>query len=585
MKANGMKAVMDKLNEQEYDTDAIQKDLCNSNHDSNLYHLTKAKQYRIIKCYDKSVTLMDGYTFHPGIIVTQNTPKYDSLKEEMLCNTICNLSPYQFNILLFKATKYILSAKAQKLMFHRKVITVTHLLVICIYCCCTELSTAFSTTFRKSPWNESLVSLRSRNSEFGHMRNCLFQTVKQFGQNYLDDDNKGPFFCGMSSNMVLNQFRIKLFQPTSTSKEINVAQRFGTKNGIVIQLNNTGYRSRHCKSFDASWLSDYPTENEYLFCGLSIYGNILEVEAVIRQHQNKNYKEFFKPLMEFEGLFQQSSPEGLRGKISKKSVEIWRELISYQLGLTDQNSYPMYIHETFHAFVTGMKDITLDLSILNPEGSTRTIRYEETLVVNNLTRHVTKDKLMAVFNNFRHKVSINICRDESDDANEDGLVYAYINYDSTENALAQTVLHATDGRWIDNRRISVTLADRPQPRESIFATCDKEIKGTLLKCLFVEKNGCFCNVMSHKIFELFPFVETIRILAYDNEFCLWSFLNEIDKYSFAKIKGKLTVYIAGYHGWNNRQYATHLVEAYAWRGFEIERRGSARNRSIDIRQK
>ena len=79
---------------------------------------------------------------------------------------------------------------------------------------------------------------------------------------------RGPFYCGMSKLMVIPDFNIRLCCPTSTSKQIAVATRFGGSDGIIIQLNNYRYFfSTKLRSFNCSWLSNYCAEDERLLFG------------------------------------------------------------------------------------------------------------------------------------------------------------------------------------------------------------------------------------------------------------------------------------------------------------------------------
>ena len=65
------------------------------------------------------------------------------------------------------------------------------------------------------------------------------ETIELYGTSYHNENDdgseyvgvSGPFFCGMSLLMVIPQFNIRLNGPTSTSKCIEVAQRFG---GMII---------------------------------------------------------------------------------------------------------------------------------------------------------------------------------------------------------------------------------------------------------------------------------------------------------------------------------------------------------------
>ena len=165
-----------------------------------------------------------------------------------------------------------------------------------------DLCTAFSATFRKQALKESMECVIFRNMEFANMSRLLIEAVQVFGRDGLH--NTGPFYCGMSNQMVLPQFRIQLHSPTSTSRTIAVAHNFGDmETGMVIQLNNNnaGWEAKMVRSFATSWLGDFPEEDEFLFaaqggfnwkCGL-------RVDTVTLQDTRNNYKKFFKPLFWF----------------------------------------------------------------------------------------------------------------------------------------------------------------------------------------------------------------------------------------------------------------------------------------------
>ena len=170
MKNNDMQNVIEILNEEEYDSDAIQMD-CKydeNNNDSNIFKFTKEskRQFFIIKDYIHTVNLHQ-YTFSCGQDIPFKT-KYATLKEEILSNKIYNLTPYQFKIQLHKATKYIHSDRAKEMTYtlmpcgRTERVSVSQLLSVILYCCCTQLCTEFSRTFRKNKWNETDESLTKK---------------------------------------------------------------------------------------------------------------------------------------------------------------------------------------------------------------------------------------------------------------------------------------------------------------------------------------------------------------------------------------------------------------------------------------
>ena len=66
----------------------------------------------------------------------------------------------------------------------------------------------------------------------------------------------------MSSVMNMGQFRIKLCGPTSTSKQISVAARFGGQKGFLIEFDNSKDWGKHVEGFDVSWLSRYGSQED-----------------------------------------------------------------------------------------------------------------------------------------------------------------------------------------------------------------------------------------------------------------------------------------------------------------------------------
>ena len=106
------------------------------------------------------------------------------------------------------------------------------------------------------------------------------------------------------------------------------------------------------KSFHTSWISDYGSENEFLFGGDS---TPMEVETVIIQRTSSNFKEFFAALTALQLI--------LNGEtwlqFDDEYVSIWANLIRFKLGLDKIKPYPSYIHDTFFAFCSHLSRISL----------------------------------------------------------------------------------------------------------------------------------------------------------------------------------------------------------------------------------
>ncbi len=117
------------------------------------------------------------------------------------------------------------------------------------------------------------------------------ETVEVYGQSNKRGNN-GPFYSGLSVVLIIPQFCIRLNAPTSTTKQIEVSMRFEGSNGCIIQLNNNGsYVDKvYLNSFSCSFLSQYPEEAEYLYCG-GAYRN--KIESIRNLNTKQNCEEFF----------------------------------------------------------------------------------------------------------------------------------------------------------------------------------------------------------------------------------------------------------------------------------------------------
>ena len=213
----------------------------------------------------------------------------------------------QFKMSSIKANEYINSAVAKRLKadgsryLHYDIeqgesISVQNLLSVILYCDWTDLSTRFSSTFWKTESYESIESIKKNNREYAIWSKLLRETVQFYGNkgylnkfpndpvmnekwNVNDGRIKGPFYCGLSAVMVIPKFNIRLCGPTSTSKQLEVAMRFGGDNGMIMTLQNDSYHlSRILRGFNCSWLSNYPGLFLVYKNMLKIYYNSLQMD-------------------------------------------------------------------------------------------------------------------------------------------------------------------------------------------------------------------------------------------------------------------------------------------------------------------
>eukprot|EP01084_Bolivina_argentea_P076522 138696_1 len=316
--------------------------------------------------------------------------KYNTLKEELLNNTVYTaFTVYKLNISMTKMNKYInthkiknmqISTPDSSLMFldddygcdtH---ITADQLLAVILYCDETELQNEFSKTFRKQNSYDSMPSVKRRNREFANWSRLLREIVEVFGcgDYYLSKDtdgkkkvvdNKGTYYCGMSFVMAMPALNITLCCPTSTSKTLEIAETFAGSDGMIIKLNpSREYHSNNFQAFCCCWISNYESEDEWLFFGGH---STIRVESVTLCETGEVYPEFFNALWYFDCM--------ISGKhIIPKSAAIFdsddimkefekcrlylHNLIKHNLEIED-NKYPKYINHTFDVFVHHKKHI------------------------------------------------------------------------------------------------------------------------------------------------------------------------------------------------------------------------------------
>ena len=310
--------------------------------------------------------------------------KYKSLKQEVLHNNLTTLDPQEYDICHAKAQSYmqsnivktrtIKSWVAQELKYNipfGSKISESHILALILYCDITNLSTTFSSTFRRKHPLETLDEIKNRNREYAIWSKLLRECVQCFGcegwrygslpeQNKSKGYIKGPFFCGMSSRINIPEYNIRLCGPTSTSKHISVATRFAGKDGIIIQMDNNGYwLSMRIRCFDCCWLSNYSEEDEYLFMGGD---RRIKVENIRDIKTTQNFGFFIKPMFFLDCMVNGTDMDSSnRPKISERDKKILENLIAWKLRKIDKIEYPQYIIDSFIAFCNHKQRLMINL--------------------------------------------------------------------------------------------------------------------------------------------------------------------------------------------------------------------------------
>merc|ERR1712228_217179 len=101
--------------------------------------------------------------------------------------------------------------------------------------------------------------------------------------------------------MIIPSFNIRLNAPTSTTMQIEVALKFAGRNGTIIQLNNDsdGGKVDYLRSFNVSFISRYPSEDERLFNG-GYYR--IRVQSIKLLETKQNFAPFIAPLYYLDAM-------------------------------------------------------------------------------------------------------------------------------------------------------------------------------------------------------------------------------------------------------------------------------------------
>ena len=123
------------------------------------------------------------------------------------------------------------------------------------------------------------------------MSRLFIETVQGFGyEGYHDYDSPARnevLFCGLMNKLTMPSFRIKLRGPTSTSTQVQVAQNFAKRDGVILEL--THYYE---KRFDVSWLSRYAEEQERILVHGRYPMKLSSVRLINEQDIWVNYEVF-----------------------------------------------------------------------------------------------------------------------------------------------------------------------------------------------------------------------------------------------------------------------------------------------------
>ena len=260
------------------------------------------------------VSFSTGFTFHYWRNETKqskdqsklmNQPrhnvkaKFETLKAEILESGFVTAERWKESVEL-KVQKYLKTRRVRQMMVsigcastgqlqEGSSVTKQHLAAIILYCDFSKLCTAFSATFRRLNVFESIESVIFRHSKFANFGRLLVEAVLDFGEKagYRRGGELGPFFCGLSGNINIGSYAIRLEGPCSTTTQRTIALNFAKGDGVVLSLKNDSGEVREQTFLNCSWISNYHEEAERLW----IAGTYpLRIVSIITVKTAKNYQ-------------------------------------------------------------------------------------------------------------------------------------------------------------------------------------------------------------------------------------------------------------------------------------------------------
>merc|ERR1719334_1170512 len=121
--------------------------------------------------------------------------------------------------------------------------------------------------------------LEGRIRVFYHWRGALMIVLNKFGIRWRDMRDIDALYTGINKKMSISSTAaFSFYGPLSTTSEYLVAKGFATEKGMVLRIASRFPRLDYCHAFQASLISDYPEEQEWLIGHL--YIRVLEVITV-----------------------------------------------------------------------------------------------------------------------------------------------------------------------------------------------------------------------------------------------------------------------------------------------------------------
>eukprot|EP01084_Bolivina_argentea_P147457 257985_1 len=380
-----VQSLVEFVKQNEYDSDSLRYDLSEKEMYSNIgllvgnTHLMNDLKQMTFVPYHMNNGLSLSYWRHSLVMyVTESNQivtvkndtnsfyikkKWNSLKEEMLNNTIASMGCKQFSSSYKDAknlseTSIARSLKSQneqlRCRLNIKSLDIQHILSALIYTNNNTLSIELKYSFQYQKGDTCIEDVKSRNSQFWHLSKALCETVELWGERGVNVSQNCLFIPVNSKNeipvsqMKFLEFDMRLYAPTSATRNKATAAEL-SPDGIVMELRmGKTYGSANVSAFDVSWLSRYPMEQEMLLMG-GLWP--LDFGSLINIAQRSDDKLYLESIFYFNCML---SDNDITDHISSEHRAKIMELLQKQC-TSD------YISQTFRHYLKGKKQIILNI--------------------------------------------------------------------------------------------------------------------------------------------------------------------------------------------------------------------------------
>eukprot|EP01084_Bolivina_argentea_P145624 255204_1 len=202
--------------------------------------------------------------------------KYKTLKEELTTNKIYQMQQYEYYNTYNKAQTWMKSKWFHTIIANNvgkqndkfniktgELLTINHMICLLIYCNYTDIQHKYKQHCRPYDGENTNIFIK-RNAEIAIWCRYLVECCCIYGERMNEND---VLYTGLTSKLLFDSFDSYFYCPLSTTPNLDVAQRFTTSRGIIIQCKRG---NKSTMKLNVSWLSDYPSENEKLIVAQSL---------------------------------------------------------------------------------------------------------------------------------------------------------------------------------------------------------------------------------------------------------------------------------------------------------------------------